>query len=366
MPDTPSSPPSTAPLVAGIEDSRLADPRRLAALHATGLLDAEPNIVLDRLARLTTQLLGVPIALVTLVDEASQHFPGLAGLGGWAGAARATPLSHSFCQHVVRRDATLIVDDAARDPLVRDNLAFHELGVVAYAGVPLRTATGETLGALCAIDGAPRRWSEAQVGALDDLAAAAMAEIELRATMRALCEAQAELIRAHDRLRLQAEHDALTGLLNRRGFDEAARRLSALAIRTSSPFLLVVLDLDDFKAINDTHGHDAGDAVLAEVGRLPARSSRAADVAARLGGDEFAVLVTDAGAAEADVVRARLAGAFTTLRVVGPSGPPVTASIGIAAWDPATPVSWPTLLRAADADMYARKTVRRAGTTPAR
>jgi len=171
-------------------------PARLAALRATGLLDDASNAVLDRLTRLVTQLRGVPVALVSLVDDRGQHFPGLTGLGGWAGAQRSTPLSHSFCKHVVTSETALIVTDASLHPLVRDNAAHTELGVVAYAGVPLRTGDGHTYGALCAIDTSPVAWTAEQLAILEDLAAAAMAEIELRATVRSLAAAQESLLAA--------------------------------------------------------------------------------------------------------------------------------------------------------------------------
>lgn len=174
--------------------SRLTDPKRLEAVRASALLVGAQNPVLDRLTRLVTRVLGVPVSLVSLVDDQGQHFPGLTGLSGWAGERRGTPLTHSFCQHVVGRDAMLVVDDASVDPLVTNNLAFHELGMVAYLGVPLRTSSGDTIGALCAIDTKPLQWSDEQIATLEDLAVAAMAEIELRATTLAL-------LAAHDKPR---------------------------------------------------------------------------------------------------------------------------------------------------------------------
>lgn len=139
--------------------ARLSDRQRLQLLERSALLNGIADPVLDRIARLTAGILGVPIALVSLVDDQRQHFPGLAGPGGWAGAQRWTTLSHSLCQHVVTRDAALVISDASTHPLVMDNLAFKDLGVVAYAGVPLRTEQGETLGALCAIDRHPVQWT---------------------------------------------------------------------------------------------------------------------------------------------------------------------------------------------------------------
>jgi diguanylate cyclase (GGDEF)-like protein len=355
-----TSPQGTAPPATDALHARLTSPTRLAALRASGLLDGAANPVLDRLSRLVTTLLGVPVALVSLVDDRRQHFAGLAGLGGWAGEERGTPLSHSFCQHVVASDATLLVGDASAHPLVRENLAFTELGVMAYAGVPLRTAEGETLGALCAIDTAPCRWRPEHVAVLEDLAAAAMAEIELRSTSHALVATQDRLLAAHERLREQSVRDELTGLLNRRGFGEQARQHLALAQRTNAPFLVVAMDLDGFKAINDTLGHDAGDEALVEMAVVLTQTCRASDAVARMGGDEFVALLTNAGAAEAELARARLRAAVAARNAMPDRDYALATSIGIAAWQPDAPTPLAALLRDADQAMYEDKRARRA------
>ena len=346
-------------LSADVHQARLTSPSRLAALQLTGLLDGAANPVLDRLARLTSRLLAVPVALVSLVDDRQQHFPGLAGLSGRAGEQRGTPLSHSFCQHVVASDRVLLVQDASTHPLVMDNLAFRELGLIAYAGVPLRTADGETLGALCAIDVAPTQWTPEQVSTLEDLATAAMAEIELRATTQALLVAQAQLQAAHDRLRAQAARDALTGLLNRRGFADAARQQLALAERTRTPFVVAALDLDGFKEINDTHGHDVGDEALVEMAVLLTESCRASDLVCRLGGDEFVLLLTNTDAVQVTVVRDRIDAALAAHNAGGSGDYTLGTSVGFAAWQPGDATSLPDLLKAADQAMYADKRRRR-------
>jgi GAF domain-containing protein len=107
---------------------------RLAALRDTALLDGEPDEAFERLSRLAVALLDVPVSLVSLVGEDRQFFAGQVGLPEPWASYRETPLSHSFCQHVVNQDEPLIVEDARSDPLVSDNLAVGELGVVAYAG----------------------------------------------------------------------------------------------------------------------------------------------------------------------------------------------------------------------------------------
>jgi two-component sensor histidine kinase len=158
----------------------LRDPERLAALAATELADSAPEESFDRLTRMVARLLGVPVALVSLVDDKRQFFKSQQGLQGPAGEQRQTPLSHSFCQHVVIERAPLVVTDAENDPRVSDNLAVSEFGVRAYLGVPLRLPSGHVIGSLCAIDAVPRAWSDADLKSLSDVAEIVMSEIGLR------------------------------------------------------------------------------------------------------------------------------------------------------------------------------------------
>src|SRR4029078_3149204 len=95
-------------------------------------------------------------------------------------STRSTPLTHSFCQHVVTSAEPLIVPDAREHPLLRDNRAVHDLGVVAYAGMPLTDETGNVLGSLCAIDIRPRPWTDEKLPALPAFAHACSTELRLR------------------------------------------------------------------------------------------------------------------------------------------------------------------------------------------
>jgi diguanylate cyclase (GGDEF)-like protein len=261
----------------------LDDARRLAALAESGLLDSPPEAAFDRVTRLVTEVLHVPVALFTLVTADRQVFKSAVGVG----EERETPLSHSFCRHVVEDGAPLEVVDARTHPKVRDNPSISEFGIVAYLGVPLTTADGERLGALCAIDHEPRQWTGRDHGVLEDLAGAAMAEVELRRANRRIAAAAAEL-------HFAATHDTLTRLGNRRAL------LSDLAqlLAERRPATLALLDLQGVRGFNDAHGHLAGDELLT---RLAARVDEAMvghGQVYRLGGVQLCAIVpgTAAGA----------------------------------------------------------------------
>ena len=160
----------------------VVDPDRLAAVHASGLLTVRDDPAFDRLARLASRVLDAPIALVSLVDEDRQVFASCIGLEGDVADSRETPLSHSFCQHAVSAGEPLVVGDAREHPVLKTNLAIEDLGIIAYAGVPLIDADGYALGTLCVADERPRTWTDDDVVTLTDLASSVLTEIKLRRT----------------------------------------------------------------------------------------------------------------------------------------------------------------------------------------
>lgn len=182
------------------------NPVRLEALKETGLLDAIPDESLDRYTRLAAALLGADVALITLVDRKRQFFKSQTGLGEPLCTVRETPLSHSFCKHVVEGGGHLVIEDARTDSRVSSNPAVAEYGVVSYLGAPLKTRDGQILGSLCVIGTQPRQWKETDVKQLSDLAEAVMREIELRDRSRTLQEtiAAAEMEDEERRQRLRS------------------------------------------------------------------------------------------------------------------------------------------------------------------
>ena len=155
------------------------DGERLDALHATGLLDSDISPSFDRLARLAAHVLNAPVALVSLVDADRQFFKSCLGLPEPWASRRGSPLTHSFCQHAVASREPLLVTDAREHPVLRDNPAIRDMGVIAYAGIPLIDAGGHAVGTLCVIDSQPRHWTTHQINLLSDIAASVVTEISL-------------------------------------------------------------------------------------------------------------------------------------------------------------------------------------------
>lgn len=221
------------------------------------------------------------------------------------------------------------VDDALVDTMLP--LA-HNVVVV-----PL-LANGEPVGVLVA-EWAGSRWSGLPASTLTTLVqSASHAAMSLRTRM---------LLGEVDRL---ARHDGLTGLCNRQEFDAALEREFSRAQRAGDPLSVVLVDVDHFKAVNDTHGHQRGDEVLRQVGAGLEQLARREDVAARYGGEEFVVLlpgVDGAGAtAFAERVRARLRD--------GVDAVPITVSAGVACY-PENAIDLDALVGRADAALYEAK-----------
>ena len=329
--DLPSTSRAQPPVASGARlGAALHDVDRIAALNAEGLLDGAAEPIFDRFARLAARVADVPTALVSVVSDGRQVFAGLCGLAQPWADARQTPLSHSFCQHVVANAAPLVVEDARRDPVLSTNLAIPDLDVVAYAGFPVVSPTGHVLGSLCAIDASPRVWHAAQLEALADVALLVGNELERR-----------DLVR---RLAFDARTDALTSMANLRAWEEELPSALRRAERLGHSLSVVLIDLDRFRDFNERHGHPAGDGALREIGMRWHGQIRDIDLLARIGGEEFGLLLPgcDAEAALETVNR---------LRADMPAG--LTASAGIVAW--AIPLTAEQFLAEADRALYRAK-----------
>jgi serine phosphatase RsbU (regulator of sigma subunit) len=248
-------------------------------LPAAAPLPAASDVAFERFVRLVRRQLGVPVALVSLVTVDEQLFPGAAGLPEPWATTRRTPLSHSFCQHVVTSREPLVVEDAREHPLVRDNLAIPDLNVIAYAGMPLVDVDGRVIGSLCAIDGQPRRWSDEDLAVLVDLADACSSELQLRAMRERAGQAAAlaaeqwrrteQLLEERSSVAETLQRAMLTRLPESDHLQVAARYLAAHARdQVGGDWYDAFLTPDGATvvAIGDTSGHDISAA--ADMGQL--------------------------------------------------------------------------------------------------
>ena len=156
----------------------------------------------------------------------------------------------------------------------------------------------------------------------------------------------------YEEMQFLAEHDPLTRLYNRRAFTDRLERESSRAVRYNHPLALVLCDLNGFKALNDAHGHAAGDVALEQIGSVLAGGLRRADAAYRIGGDEFALLLPETSAEDAAAVAGRVSTAMSEAFTGNMAG--LGASFGVAVC-PKDGVSPQELFRSADAAMYAAK-----------
>jgi diguanylate cyclase (GGDEF)-like protein len=194
--------------------------------------------------------------------------------------------------------------------------------------------------------------------AAQETAAAPSSAMRLAAEVERL---HAELAAARAKvaeLEARADVDPLLDILNRRGFERALGRVHAYVRRYGTRAVLVYLDLDAFKPVNDTNGHAAGDAVLKAVAATLTRHVRASDLVARFGGDEFVVLLWNLGAADAAAKAAALEDLIAAIRVPWNEGVlSVGASAGFAVLSPLEETA--AVLARADQAMFARKAERR-------
>jgi diguanylate cyclase (GGDEF)-like protein len=310
-------------------DTLTDEPGRLAALSRYDILDTAAEGAFDRITDLVRTALGVPMSAVSLIDSHRQWLKSHPGID-----VSETPREIAFCDHAIRGRDALIVADASLDIRFRENpLVTSEPAIASYAGVPLETPDGYNIGTLCAIDTRPRAFDPTQIAILKSLAALVVEQLELRN---------------------MAERDGLTGALTRRAFINDLDKKITLYQRSQRPAALLMLDIDHFKAVNDSHGHPAGDKVLRAVARLCDAGRRPADTLGRLGGEEFGLLLSETSEAAAFQAANRFCRAMRDLVVDNDPPLRVTVSFGVAALCPVRTTSdlW---LAAADAALYEAK-----------
>ncbi len=274
----------------------LDEAQRLAALHATRLLGSAPEETFDRITRTAARLLGVPIALVSLIDKDRQWFKSRTGLD-----ACETPREISFCGHAILSDEPLVVPDAAQDARFVDNpLVTGDMHLRFYAGVQLYSVDRKKIGTLCVIDSRPRQLGPGELDALRDLARM-VEQLVYHRQLAMAAQSLSERLQdcapapggspASGELAWLVAHDLLTGLPNRQAMLRAIQGSIAGWRADGTPALVACINVDRFKRFNETLGHRAGDEILVGLATSLQALLREGDMLARAGSDEFLLLL---------------------------------------------------------------------------
>lgn len=321
---------------------------RLKALTDYNILDTLPEQAFDDLTAIAAYVCKTPIALISLVDADRQWFKSNIGL-----KVRETPRESAFCSHaILQPENILVVPNAIKDarfannPLVKSNSKIRF-----YAGVPLVTPNGFPIGTLCVMDTVPRQLSYQQLDALRRLTRQAIAQMELIQEIRNRKQSEIEG-------RQLSLTDDLTGLHNRRGFFVMAEQELKIAHRMRLLCWVIFIDLDGLKQINDTLGHDMGDALIVDAGQLLKQSFRNSDIVARLGGDEFIVFISSYFK-DADSIQAYLQVNIANFNQEQNRSYELSMSMGIERYSPGSNMSLEQLIARSDELMYAHKRLKR-------
>ncbi len=263
--------------------------RRQTAIARYKILDSASEADFDNLAMLAGRICGTQSAAISFIDGERQWFKARCGID-----QSETPIAVSFCAHAIRWPDIFEVRDASTDSLFVNNaLVVGAPFIRFYAGMPILAADGTPIASLCVFDPVPRPYglTEIQAVTLRVLALQAQSLLELR---RSNIERQAQAAAKSalsKELRHAADHDVLTGLPHRGVFN---RRLAAAmrdAEKHDTRVALMLIDVDHFKQINDSLGHDVGDAMLCNFAQRLHTVVRKTDTVARLGGDEFGIIL---------------------------------------------------------------------------
>lgn len=314
---------------------------RLANIRSLDLFYTPIEERFERITRLARRALHVPVAAITLVNGDKQWFKSVAG---WTVAE--LPRAHGLCHLTVGAKALTVIGDTTTDPRsAASPIVVRAPHFRAYAGAPIGGESGAAAGTFCVFDVRPRRFSAGDRQCVLDLAA--MTESELFSDR--LSDAHAELTAKLGMARREAMMDSLTRLWNRRGSSVLLKAALAKADEGGMPVSIALLDLDNFKRVNDTYGHQTGDEVLRKVAARMVGAVRNDDVVCRLGGDEFLIVMTDTVAAVASSIVERVRSVVTETALATRDGNiPMSVSVGCTVRVPHDPASLEALLERAD------------------
>ena len=264
---------------------------RRDAIDRYQIIDTATERDFDNIVKLAAQIFGVPYAAISFVLEDRQWFKAQQGLG-----FRETPIEQSFCAHALASSDIFWVADAREAALFADNpLVTGAPGIRFYAGARVLASDGTPVATLCVFDSQPRGTlpTLAEELTLKVLASQVESLLELRRALIQQRRQSAHRAALTRKLRRVAERDDLTDLPRRGLFRKRLEAVIGDAGRQGGQAAVLLIDVDHFKMVNDTLGHDVGDALLMAFAKRLRAVTRKGDLIARLGGDEFGVILTD-------------------------------------------------------------------------
>jgi diguanylate cyclase (GGDEF)-like protein len=327
------------------EDPVAASYRQLAEIYHDLLSREGLDQVLERLVKTVRRLIPVTDILIAESDTELRVLRPLVAEGGWPDGflSSTLPFGEGLIGLTAERGRAILSNDAHLDPRA-GHVAGTSMGdPEAIVSLPL-VARGVVIGAMSLYrEGEGANFSEFEFELAQRFADAATLAIENA--------------RTREELRELSRRDELTGLYNRRGFNDVLVTALADGSRHAHSVALVVVDLDDFKSVNDGHGHPCGDDLLRQTATRLVGAARPSDFVCRIGGDEFALVLADATVADAEIVARRIEQAlgFTPFRLATGDAVTQTASVGVAATGAGSSCEPEQLLLEADRGMYVAK-----------
>jgi diguanylate cyclase (GGDEF)-like protein len=314
---------------------------KIANIHSLDLFYTPLEERFERITRLARRAMHVPVAAISLLNEDKQWFKSAAGWG-----ISELPREQAICKLTVLGNELLTIPDTTSDPRISDlPIVVSAPRFRSYAGCPLVDEHGAVVGTFCVFDLRTREFSPADKQTMLDLAALAQREL----LSDRLTSAQAALTSKLGLARREALMDPLTHLWNRRGASVLLKAALGNADQRATPLALALLDLDNFKRINDNNGHQTGDEVLRRVASRLLSSVRGDDAICRIGGDEFLVIMADTDVAVATRVAERIRQAITNQPIPTRDGTmPMSVSVGCTVRQPKDSSAVEALLERAD------------------
>ena len=256
---------------------------RLTALKNLNILDTPLNPLLERITRLTKAFFKVPMVSITLIDSERQWFKSTQGMDICENSREL-----SFCAYAILQDDIYVVTNTLTDPKFSEHpMVINPPFIRFYAGYPIRSTDGYKIGTLCIIDRELRTFTRDELLPLKDMAG--LVEEELRQNKQSFV--QSKMIQELNEAKRKQYIDSLSRIWNRGGTENLLNSQILISRENKSCFGVIMVDIDDFKHVNDTYGHAAGDEVIREVAKRLVESFRETDIVGRWGGEEFLAII---------------------------------------------------------------------------